>query len=221
MVVYADRRDAGKRLASALERYQLTRPVILALPRGGVPVAYEVAAALGAELDIILVRKLGAPAQPELAIGAVASGGVRVLNEDLIAGWPGLDEAKIEQITAREQRELERREMLYRGDRPYPDLSGRDVVLVDDGLATGATMRAAAKAVKTAGAASIVVAVPVGAAGAVRALAAEVDDVVCLDTPEPFMAIGYFYRDFGQTTDREVCALLDRSRGGARTNRKE
>ena len=213
MVVFADRREAGKRLASALERYKLRRPVILALPRGGVPVAYEVAAALGAELDIILVRKLGAPAQPELAIGAIASRGVRVLNEDVIAGWQGLDEELIEHIAIREQRELERREALYRGDRPYPDLAGRDVVLIDDGLATGATMRAAAKAARMSAPASIVVAVPVGAPGAVRSIAEDVDNVVCLDTPEPFMAIGYFYRDFGQVSDEEVAELLKKARG--------
>lgn len=213
MVVFADRREAGKRLASALERYKLRRPVILALPRGGVPVAYEVAAALGAELDIIMVRKLGAPAQPELAIGAIASRGVRVLNEDVIAGWQGLDEELIEHIAIREQRELERREALYRGDRPYPDLAGRDVVLIDDGLATGATMRAAAKAARMSAPASIVVAVPVGAPGAVRSIAEDVDNVVCLDTPEPFMAIGYFYRDFGQVSDEEVAELLKKARG--------
>lgn len=175
------------------------------------PVAWEIARALDAELDVIIVRKLGAPMQPELAIGAIAFGGVRVLNEDLIDMWPSLDEQAVAEIAERELAELNRRERLYRGDRPFPALEDRDVVLVDDGMATGATMRAAAKAVQTLGPAKTVVAIPVAAGDAVRQLAAMVDDVVCLDTPTPFAAIGYFYRDFGQTSDSEVRDLLARA----------
>jgi predicted phosphoribosyltransferase len=150
--------------------------------------------------------------QPELAIGAIASGGIRVLNEDLIATCPGLDAARLEEVTKRETAELERREALYRGEHPFPDLAGRDIVLVDDGLATGATMRAAAAAVQSSAPAKVVVAVPVGAADAVRTLAGIVDDVICLDTPQPFAAIGYFYRDFSQTSDEEVRQLLAAAR---------
>lgn len=184
-------------------------PLILALPRGGVPVAYEIARALDAELDVIVVRKLGAPLQPELAIGAIASGGIRVLNEKVIAMFPGLDDEAIEAIAARENKELERRDLEYRGDHPFPDLRGRDVVLVDDGLATGATMRAAVDAVRSLEPARIVVAAPVGASNAVTLLSGCADDVVCLDTPHPFPAIGYFYRDFRQTSDHEVHCLLE------------
>ena len=157
------------------------------------------------------MRKLGAPFQPELAIGAIASGGIRVLNDDLIRTLPGLDETIIEEIAEREKKELLRREQNYRGDRPYPDLKRRDVVLVDDGMATGATMRAAAKAVRSRQPSKVVVAVPVAAPDSVRLLAEDVDDVVCLDTPSPFVAIGYFYRDFGQTSDSEVRELLARA----------
>jgi putative phosphoribosyl transferase len=191
-----------------MQKCELDRPVILALPRGGVPVAFEIARELDADLDIIVVRKLGAPSQPELAIGAIAFGGVRVLNEDIIGMLPGLDEQTIDDIAEREAAELARRERIYRGERPFPALINRDVVLVDDGMATGATMRAAAMAVRTFKPAKTVVAVPVAAPDAVRDLAAIVDDVVCLDTPSPFAAIGYFYRNFAQTSDEEVRDLL-------------
>ena len=173
------------------------------------PVAFEIAKSLGATLDVLVVRKLGAPLQPELAIGAIASGGIRVLNEELVAMVPGVDDATIDDIAERETRELRRRETVYRGDRPYPDLEGRDIVLVDDGLATGATMRAAVAAVKASRPAKVVVAVPVGAEQAVKLLADEADDVICLDTPSPFGAIGFFYRNFSQTSDDEVRECLD------------
>lgn len=205
---FADRRDAGRALVPILQKCELSNPLILALPRGGVPVAWEIARALPAPLDIIVVRKLGAPFQPELAIGAIASGGIRVLNDDLIRMLPGLDETVIEEIAEREEKELLRREQNYRGDRPYPNLRDRDVVLVDDGMATGATMRAAAKAVRSRRPSKVVVAVPIAAPDSVHLLADDVEDVVCLDTPSPFVAIGYFYRDFGQTSDREVRELL-------------
>ena len=212
--MFADRRDAGRALAQAVRRCELDRPIILALPRGGVPVAWEVARALDAELDVIVVRKLGAPMQPELAIGAIAFGGARVLNDELIEMWPSLDEQAVDEIAEREMQELGRRERLYRGDRPFPTLEKRNVVLVDDGMATGATMRAAVKAVQTLQPATTVVAIPVAAQDAVRRLAAIVDDVVCLDTPAPFAAIGYFYVDFGQTSDAEVRDLLSRAHTG-------
>jgi predicted phosphoribosyltransferase len=210
--IFDDRRDAGRALVPALQHCALTNPIILGLPRGGVPVAYEVALALNAPLDTITVRKLGAPMQRELAIGAIASGGVRVLNERLIASLPGLDESTIDEIAEREMRELARREQLYRGDWSYPELRDRDVVLVDDGMATGATMRAAAEAVLSRGPSKVVVAVPTASKEAMRLVAEKVDRVVCLETPSPFFAVGRFYRNFGQTDDDEVRELLAASR---------
>jgi putative phosphoribosyl transferase len=164
--------------------------------------------ALRAPLDTIVVRKLGVPSQPELAFGAIASGGIRVINDEVVASVPSLDDAVIERIASRESAELRRREQAYRLDRPYPELEGRDVVLVDDGLATGATMLAAAQAVRTKSPASVVVAVPVGSAGAVAKVSAIVDRVICLESPGSFYAVGQFYIDFGQTTDAEVRKLL-------------
>jgi putative phosphoribosyl transferase len=209
---FRDRHDAGKRLARELKQYA-GRPdvVVLALPRGGVPVAYEVARELGAPLDTFLVRKLGMPGHEELAIGAIASGGVRVLNEDVLRSVP-LDEATIARVAAEEQRELERREREYRGDRPLPDVQGRTVILVDDGVATGSTMRAAAVAVKQQEPERLIVAVPVAAPETCDELRNEVDDVVCALTPEPFQAIGLWYEDFAQTTDEEVRELLANAR---------
>ena len=206
--VFEDRRSAGRALVPELQRCKLEDPVILGLPRGGIPLAYEIAVALHAPLDTIVVRKLGVPSQPELAFGAIASGGIRVINDDVIESLLSLDEATIEAIAGREMHELRRREQAYRLDRPYPDLGGRDVVLVDDGLATGATMRAAAKAVKTRSPASVVVAVPVGSASAVAKVAAIVDRVICLESPVSFYAVGQFYSEFRQTTDDEVRELL-------------
>lgn len=182
---------------------------MLGLPRGGIPVAYEVARAIDAPLDVLVVRKLGAPFQPELALGAIASGGIRVLNEELLAEIPTFDETAIDEIAAREQAELERREKLYRGERPYPELGGRAVILADDGMATGASMRAAAEAVRSKDPAKLLIAVPVAAAEAVRLVKKTADDVVCLDTPPFFGAVGAYYVDFGQTTDDEVRHLLE------------
>ncbi|RRQ21003.1 phosphoribosyltransferase [Thiohalobacter thiocyanaticus] len=203
-----NRRVAGDQLAEALADYRGRSDVIvLALPRGGVPVAYQIARTLGVALDIVLVRKLGTPGQRELAMGALASGGARVLNEDIVAGLDISDEV-IEQTVAEEQRELERREQAYRGDRPRPDIAGRAVILVDDGLATGATMRAAVAALRSQQPARLVAAVPVAPAQTIAGLRREVDEVICLETPEPFMAIGQWYRDFGQVSDTEVRTLL-------------
>jgi predicted phosphoribosyltransferase len=209
---FRDRVDAGKALAEHLRKYA-GRPdvIVLALPRGGVPVAYEVAKALGAPLDVFIVRKLGVPGHEEYAMGAVASGGVRVLNEDVVRGL-GLSDAAIDRVIARELAELNRREQLYRGERPEPDLKGRTVILVDDGLATGSTMKAAVKALEARGPARIVVAVPIAARDTCEALAREVDEVVCAVTPEPFHAVGLWYDDFRQTSDEEVHHLLDRGR---------
>ena len=213
---YADRREAGVELADQLSALRgRDDVVVLGLPRGGVPVAYEVAVALGAPLDVFVVRKLGVPGHAELAMGAIASGGVRVMNEDVLA-WYSMPEAAIEQVAHAEGLELERREREYRNDQPLVNVEGRIVVLVDDGLATGSTMRAAVQAVRMLAPARIVVAVPVGAADTCRALAATADDVVCARTPEPFSAVGLWYRDFSQTTDEEVRELLEQSRAAGR-----
>lgn len=206
--VFEDRRTAGRALVPELQRCDLDNPIILGLPRGGVPLAYEIAMALHAPLDTIVVRKLGVPSQPELAFGAIASGGVRVINDEVVESVFGLDDASIERIASRESAELRRREQAYRLDRPYPELAGKDVVLVDDGLATGATMLAAAQAVRTRSPASVVVAVPVGSTSAVAKVSAIVDRVICLESPATFYAVGQFYIDFGQTTDDEVRDLL-------------
>jgi putative phosphoribosyl transferase len=206
--VFEDRRAAGRALVPAVQQCDLDDPIILGLPRGGVPLAYEIAVALRAPLDTIVVRKLGVPSQPELAFGAIASGGVRVINDDVVESVPGLDDDSIEQIAGLEMKELRRREQAYRLDRPYPDLAGKDVVLVDDGLATGATMRAAAEAVRTKSPSSIVVAVPVGSKSAVAGVAAIVDRVICLESPASFYAVGQFYSDFRQTADDEVRDFL-------------
>jgi putative phosphoribosyl transferase len=208
---FRDRYQAGQFLAQQLIEYA-DRPdvLILGLPRGGVPVAYEVANVLHAPLDVFLVRKLGLPGQEELAMGAIASGGVRFLNDDVIAA-ARVPPTLIEQVAAREQQELERREHAYRGDRPFPDLRNRTVILIDDGLATGASMQAAVLAARTQGARSVVVAVPVAAEQTCRALARVADRVVCAATPEPFYAVGMWYEDFSQTDDREVRALLERA----------
>jgi putative phosphoribosyl transferase len=183
---------------------------VLALPRGGVPVAFEVAEALHAPLDIFLVRKLGVPGQEELAMGAIATGGVRVLNEDVVR-YLNIPGEVIDAVATDEQRELERRERAYRGDRPAPDACGRTVILVDDGLATGSTMRAAAAALRRQQPARIVVAVPVASAQTCDEFRREVDDIVCTVTPEPFHGVGMWYQDFSQTTDEEVRELLKRA----------
>jgi putative phosphoribosyl transferase len=208
---YRDRRDAGRQLATRLTAYA-DRPetIVLALPRGGVPVGYEVAKALHAPLEVFVVRKLGMPGQEELAIGAIASGGVQVLNEDVIR-LHRLPASIVEKIAERERLELERRERLYRADRPFPNLNNRIVILVDDGLATGATMRAAVVAVRQQHPARIVVAVPVAAPQVCAEFHLLVDEIICLHTPEAFYGVGLWYEDFSQTSDQEVYDLLKQS----------
>ena len=208
---FRNRAEAGQRLARDLARYA-NRPdlLVLALPRGGVPVAYEVARALHAPLDVFVVRKLGLPVHPELAMGAIASGGVRVLDWDVVRRF-GVSEAELAAVTAAEERELERRERRYREGRPFPDVRGKTVILVDDGLATGATMYAAAAALRTQDPAKVVVAVPVSAPETCDAFRHVVDDIVCAVTPEPFYAVGLWYEDFSQTTDEEVHDILARA----------
>jgi predicted phosphoribosyltransferase len=208
-VRFRDRSAAGRALALPLARYTGRDDVIvLALPRGGVPVAFEVARALRAPLDVFVVRKLGVPGHEELAMGAIASGGAFVLDQGLVNAL-GITRAQIEQAVAQELRELERREAAYRGGRDPPELSGRTVILVDDGLATGSTMRAAAEAVKQLDPARIVVAVPVAPPETCDELREVVDDVVCGLTPSPFQAVGRWYHDFSQTRDEEVRQLLE------------
>jgi erythromycin esterase-like protein/predicted phosphoribosyltransferase len=208
--LFRDRREAGRLLAEKLAAYA-NRPdvLVLALPRGGVPVAYEVARGLGAPLDVFVVRKLGVPGYEELAMGAIATGGVRVLNDQLVEHL-GIPEQAIEAIAARERQELERRERLYRGDRPAPDVRGRTVFLVDDGLATGATMHAAIEALRLQNPARIVVAVPTASPEACEEMKEKADDVICAITPEPFYVVGRWYQDFSQTADEEVGILLAR-----------
>jgi len=211
-LIFRDRAEAGRRLAEKLLKYA-KRPdvLVLALPRGGVPVAYEVARALDAPLDVFLVRKLGFPGQEELAMGAIASGGARVLNTSLLRRLHVPPEA-VEAVAARELRELERREQEYRGSHPPPSVRGKTVILVDDGLATGASMHAAAAALRRQEPARIVVAVPVGAPSTCEDFGALADEVVCAEMPEPFVAVGQWYDDFSQTTDEEVREILRRAR---------
>lgn len=214
---FIDRTDAGRALAGVLARYRGdTKAVVLALPRGGVPVAYEVASALGLPLDVLVVRKLGVPSQPELAMGAVASGGAVVLNEDVLRYLPRGSDA-VEQVKARELQELARREKSYRGDLPALQMRGRTGILVDDGLATGATMEAAVRALRSLDAKRIVVAVPVASIEARERIAAVADEVVCLQAPPFFSAVGQWYERFDQTEDDEVRELLARSRAALAT----
>jgi putative phosphoribosyl transferase len=207
-MLFRDRREAGRALATRLASY-VGRPgvVVLALPRGGVPVGFEVAEALEAPLDVFLVRKLGFPGNEEFAMGAIASGGVRVVNEPLLRRY-GIPPAAVSRIVEQEERELRRRERLYRGEREAIDLRGRTVIVVDDGLATGSSMQAAVKAVRSQQPKRVVVAVPVGPTDTIRDLARMADEVACVATPEPFLAVGRFYDDFGQVTDEEVARLL-------------
>jgi putative phosphoribosyl transferase len=210
-MVFHNRVDAGRRMAEKLDHYA-GRPdvTVLALPRGGVPVGYEVARALGAPLDVFLVRKLGVPGREELAMGAIASGGVRVLNEDVVSEL-NIPPHWIDIVAARELEELRRREAAYRDGRLAPDVRGKTVILVDDGLATGASMRAAVAALRKLGPAKIVVAVPVGASQTCDEFRDVADEVVCAETPDPFYAVGSWYADFDQTTDEEVRDLLARA----------
>jgi erythromycin esterase-like protein/predicted phosphoribosyltransferase len=209
MSLYEDRRHGGRVLATALSKYRDREDVVvLALPRGGVPVAFEVARNLNAPLDVFVVRKLGVPGHEELAMGALASGGIRVLNEDVVAGL-GIDQRVIESVAIAQGRELERREQTYRGGRPPLDVTGRTVILIDDGLATGSTMRAAVAGLRQRGPERIVAGVPIAAKSTCDALAQEVDDMVCPVTPELFFAVGEWYADFSQMTDAEVRQLLE------------
>ncbi|MGD2050046.1 MAG: phosphoribosyltransferase [Chloroflexota bacterium] len=210
--LFDNRIDAGRKLAEALTDYQEDPNVIvLALPRGGVPVAHQVAESLDAPMDIFLVRKLGLPGHEELAMGAIASGGVCVLNESVVAQLEN-PEVVIDEVVEKEQMELERREQAYRGDRPVPELEGRTVILVDDGLATGASMRAAVAGLRARNPQKIVVAVPTASPETCEQFENEVDEVVCAVTPQPFFGIGYWYDDFSQTTDEEVRHILEEAR---------
>ena len=210
-MLFRDRADAGRQLLSKLGTYK-GRPdvLVLGLPRGGIPVGYEVARGLGAPLDVFVVRKLGVPGQEELAMGAIASGGVRILNQDIVQAM-AIPAHVIDSVTSTEVQELARRERLYRGDRPAPDVMGRTVILVDDGLATGATMRAAVAALRRMKPKRIVIAVPIAAVPTRREFAGEVDEIVCLHTPEPFFSVGFWYDDFSQTTDDQIRDLLARA----------
>ncbi|HEY5547068.1 MAG TPA: phosphoribosyltransferase family protein [Gemmatimonadaceae bacterium] len=208
MRLFRNRSEAGRRLAAQLSEFAgRTDVIVLALPKGGVPVAAEVSSALGAPLDVLVVRKIGVPWQPEFAVGAIASGGMMVLDTETMNEL-GLTRASLDPILVAEQRELMRRESLYRGGRPFPTLEGQVVIVVDDGLATGATMQAAVAALRTRGPALVVVAVPVASRSACAMLDRVVDRVVCVATPEPFYGVGVWYDDFDQTTDEEVLSLL-------------
>jgi len=208
---FENRRDAGRRLAGKLVRYKDERPVVFALPRGGVPVGYEISRSLGAPLDVFVSRKLGAPDQPEFGIGAVAAGGVRVLNEDAIRRL-GIPDDYVERITAQEIAEVGRRLRYFRGKRPEPEVGGRTAILVDDGLATGVTARAAVEALRLRGPRRLVLAAPVCAAQTVNLFLPRVDELVCLESPPDLGAIGFWYRNFEQTSDEEVVELLERAR---------
>ncbi|MFI5457163.1 MAG: phosphoribosyltransferase [Isosphaerales bacterium] len=206
---FRNRTDAGRRLAQRLVAYAgLPDVLVLGLPRGGVPVAYEVARALGAPLDVFIVRKLGVPGHEELAMGAIASGGIRVLNDNVVRSL-SISDRVIEAVTAQELRELRWRERAYRGDRPLPDVRGRTVILVDDGIATGSTMRAAIAALRRLEPTHLIVAVPTAAPSTCDEIRGEADDCICEMMPDPFYAVGLWYEDFSQTTDDEVRDLLD------------
>jgi len=213
---FLDRSDAGRRLANRMLHLRGEDVVVLALPRGGVPVAAEVARALGAPLDVIVVRKLGVPVQPELGMGAIGEGGVRIINPEVVA-ITHVTDAEIAAVERRERAELDRRARRFRGDRPRTPLTGRTAIIIDDGIATGSTARAACQVARAQGAARVVLAVPVAPPSACSALAADADEVICLETPGHFLAIGEWYQDFSQTSDREVVSLLQRAaapRGG-------
>lgn len=219
IALFRDRRDAGRKLAQQLTDYVGRNDVIvLALPRGGVPVAYEVALALHAPLDIFIVRKLGLPGHEEVAIGAIASGGVRVLNEDIVR-YLNIPMPLIDAVVRRELRELERRAGAYRGNRPPPDVKGRTAILIDDGLATGASMRAAVVGLRARSPAHIVIAVPTAAPETCEAFKSKVDRIVCATTPEPFYGVSRWYENFSQTTDEEVKILLEEATHQSRSGK--
>jgi len=217
--IFRDRTEAGRALASALKHFEDDPDVlVLALPRGGLPVAVEVARALGAPLDVFVVRKLGVPGHEELAMGAIASGDRITLNDDVVSE-AGVRQHEIDEVVGRERRELLRRERAYRGERPPPTIEGRTVILIDDGLATGASMRAAVLSLREQRPKRLVVAVPVAAARTCGELRREADEVICFRSPEPFLGVGVWYADFSQTTDAEVSALLKRASEPARRAR--
>lgn len=207
--MFMDRTDAGHRLAIRMAGYSRPRPLVLALPRGGAPVAVEVASTLDAEFDVLVVRKLGAPGNPEFAIGAVGENGVIVVDDE-VRRRLGVTDVKVATIEAEQRRELDRRVLLYRGDRPSPVIATRDVILVDDGLATGSTAAAGVTVLRHLDASHVTVAVPVASAQALQWMREIADDVVCLEVPEPFFAVGQHYADFGQVSDDEVIAILTR-----------
>lgn len=224
MKMFRNRSEAGRRLAARIAQLDLTGDVIvLGLPRGGVPVADEIAAELDAPLDVLVVRKLGAPFNPELAIGAIAYGRVTVLNAPLLEAL-GIDEGSVDSVRRREEQELRRRERVYRGDKPPLDLSGKTVIIVDDGMATGATMHAAVTAVRALGPAEIIAAVPTSSYASLERIGAVADRVIALETPEPYFGVGEWYADFSQVEDRDVVAALAsaaaRSRRGAHSARE-
>ena len=211
MMAFSNRSDAGRRLAKALSKYEGSNTVVLALPRGGVPVAAEVAAALNAPLDLVLVRKIGVPVQPELAMGAVVDGAAPIIvRNDEVIELSGTTDREFDEACARELAEIERRRQLYIGERARVEIAGHVVILIDDGIATGATTRAALQAIRKRKPKELVLAVPVAPPETIRQLLKEVDTLICLETPEDFGAIGYFYRDFRQVSDREVIEILNR-----------
>lgn len=210
-MIFIDRRDAGRRLADVLASRSLADPVVLGVPRGGVVVAYEVARVLAAPLDVVIPRKIGAPTNPELAVGAVAQDGTLVLDEAMVR-TVGASEAYLRREADRQREEIERRLKLYRGPRPAVELTGATVIVVDDGIATGATVLAALRGLRSQDPGRVVLAVPVAPPDTLERLTPEADEVVCLATPEPFYAVGQFYRHFEQTTDEEVVELIERSR---------
>src|SRR5437588_229161 len=218
---FRDRKEAGKLLAAQLAAYANQQDlIVLSLPRGGVPVGFEIALALHAPLDVIVVRKLGVPGQEELAMGAIATSGIRILNKDVVQ-FLNIPDEVVDHVTAQELKELERRERLYRGERPAYDVGGRTIILVDDGIATGATMHAAVAAIKQRQPTRIIIAVPTAAPSTCDEFAMEVDELVCVIRPEPFIAVGYWYRQFSQTSDEEVRSLLEQANHGFLTTERK
>lgn len=211
MAYFVDRVEAGKRLTLAFADFGGKNAIVLAIPRGGVAVGYEIADKLGLPLDVIIPRKIGAPDNPELAIGAMTEDGTIILDENLVS-YLGVSQDYVKEESVRQKSEIERRLKVYRGNEPYPNLKGRDVIVVDDGIATGSTMKAALASVKNKGARTVIVAVPVGPPSTIEELNKRADRVVCLYTPEYFQAIGQFYVDFNQTTDEEVIQLLKKNK---------
>jgi predicted phosphoribosyltransferase len=206
-MIFKDRQQAGEKLAAALTKYRAKKPLILGIPRGGMVVAYEIAKALNAQLDIIVARKLASPSQPEYAIGAIAPGGIKILNSEAVQYF-GLDKHDLDEIITQEKQELERRMQIYRAGKKALNVKNKTVIIVDDGLATGLTAKAAVRSVKALGAREVILAVPVAAADTAADMCQEVDELICLSTPSYFGAVGQFYKNFPQTTDEEVSDIL-------------